>query len=98
MATMEDINKKCKLKDYEIELPDMYLGAGFNKMHSEFNKEFWVIFSGKYCDFVVKNVTELLNKKGLRLPSKCATPLANGYTLELDVIPELKSDGLKYYQ
>ena len=54
--------------------------------------------SDQYCAAADANVTESLNKKGLRLPSKCVTPLANGYRPEVDVTPELKADGLQYYQ
>ena len=44
------------------------------------------------------NVSDVLEKKGLRLPSKCLTPLSNGYRPELDVSPDLKADGVQYYQ
>jgi len=98
MATMEGIQKKFKLKDDKIEPPDMYLGAGLTKMHNESNLECWAMSSDQYCAAAVANVTESLNKKGLRLPSKCVTPLANGYRPEVDVTPELKADGLQYYQ
>ena len=52
----------------------------------------------KYCASAVKNVEECLNKKGLRLQNKCVTPLQSGYKPELDDTPELKSDGMQYYQ
>ena len=42
--------------------------------------------------------TDSLTKKGLRLPSKCPTPLSNGYRPEVDVTAELKADGVQYYQ
>ena len=54
--------------------------------------------SDKYCAAAVANVTEVLEKKGLRLPSKCLTPLSNGYRPEMDTSPELKADGVQYYQ
>ena len=98
METMEGIQKKFKLKDDKIEPPDMYLGAGLTMMHNESNLECWAMSSDQYCAADVANVTESLNKKGLRLPSKCVTPLANGYRPEVDTIPELKADDLQYYQ
>ena len=51
--------------------------------------------SDKYCATMVKNVEESLKKKGLRLPSKCVTPLKHGYKPELDFTSELKADGLQ---
>ena len=35
---------------------------------------------------------------GIRLPSKCITPLSSVYRLELDATLELKADELKCYQ
>ena len=54
--------------------------------------------SDKYCADVVKNVEKWLSKKVLRLPSTCYTPLQSGYKPELDTTPELKADGVQYYQ
>ena len=54
--------------------------------------------SDRYWKAAVTNVEGELKKKGLRLPSNCVTPLKNGYRPEMDVKPELKSDGLQYYQ
>jgi hypothetical protein len=52
----------------------------------------------KYVVSAVKNVEEALTKQGLRLPSKCYTPLSSDYRPELEVSPELKSDGIQLYQ
>ena len=52
----------------------------------------------KYVTAAVKNVEEALAKKGLRLPSKCYTPLTTDYKPELETSPELKADGVQYYQ
>ena len=54
--------------------------------------------SDKYCAAAVASVADVLKKKGLGLPSKCVTPLSNGYRPEIDVTPELKADGVQYYQ
>ena len=98
MSTMMCLQKTFKLKDDKIEEPTMYLGASLSKMINQSCKECWAMSSDKYCATAVANVTEVLNKKGARLPSKCLTPLANGYRPELDTSPELKADGLQYYQ
>ena len=96
--TMQGIQRKFKVKDDKIEPPEMYLGAGLTKMTNETNKECWAMSSDNYCKAAVTNVEEALKTKGLRLPSKCVTPLTNGYRPEMDVTPELKADGLQYYQ
>ena len=54
--------------------------------------------SDKFCNAMVKNVEDALQKKGLKLPSKCTTPLRSDYKPELDYTGELKADGLQWYQ
>ena len=51
-----------------------------------------------YCAALVNNVEETLAKKGLRLPSKCLTPISHEYRPEMDATGELKSDGVQWYQ
>ena len=46
----------------------------------------------------MNNVEETLAKKGLRLPSKCVTPIMHGYCPEMDNTGKLKSDGVQWYQ
>ena len=98
MLTMKGLQSKFELKDDKIEEPDVYLGASLSKMTNNSGCKYWAMSSDKYCAVSVDNVTEVLEKKGLRLPSKCYTPLLNGYRLELDTSPELKSGGVQYYQ
>jgi hypothetical protein len=52
----------------------------------------------KYVVSAVKNVEEALAERGLRLPSKCYTPLSSDYRPELEMSSELKSDGIQLYQ
>ena len=52
----------------------------------------------KYCAAMVKNVEEILAKKGLRLPTKCNLTTKHGYRPEIDCTGELKADGLQLYQ
>ena len=51
-----------------------------------------------YCAALVDTVEGVLAKKGLRLLSKCRTPIKHGYQPELDVTAELKRDGVQWYQ
>ena len=51
----------------------MYLGVQLGKMVID-GVESWTMSAEKYCAESVKNVEALLEKKGLRLPSKRYTP------------------------
>ena len=55
-------------------------------------------YGGKKEPCFRNRITQVLEKKGLRLPSKCLTPLSSGYRPEMDTSPELKADGVQYYQ
>ena len=63
----------------------MYLGAYLSKMTSVDVQECFVMFSDEYCLAAATNVESALEKHGLRLPSKCVTPLICGYRPEMDV-------------
>ena len=47
---------------------------------------------------MLNNVVKILEKWGLRLPSKVPTPLRHGYKPELDVTAELKAEGVNFFQ
>ena len=96
--TMNGIKAKFKLKGDKIEPPEMYLGATMSKMDNCDGDECWAMSSDAYCAALVKNVESVLQKKGLRLPGKCITPLKHGYRPELDCTNELKVDGMQWYQ
>ena len=76
----------------------MYLGAKMTKMENNEGDVCWAMSSDSYCAALVKNVESVLEKKGLRLPNKCVTPLKHGYRPEYDCTGELKKDGLQFYQ
>ena len=96
--TMNGIKAKFKLKGDKIEPPEMYLGATMSKMDNCDGDECWAMSSDAYCAALVKNVESALQRKGLRLPGKCITPLKHGYRPELDCTNELKVDGMQWYQ
>ena len=98
VKTMKGIEAKFKLKDDKIEEPSVYLGAQISKMENSDGQECWAMSADTYCAAMVQNVELLLQKKGLRLPSKCFTPLKSGYRPELDCTNELKADGGHWYQ
>lgn len=96
--TMDSIRKTFKLKEDKAEEPDVYLGASLSKMTNGSGTECWTISSEKYVRAAVANVEGKLDKEGKRLPSRCQTPFTSGYKPEQDDTPELKADGLHYYQ
>ena len=96
--TMKSIQTKFKLKDDKTEKPEVYLGADMSKMDNVHGYKCWAMSSDKYCNALVKNVEIILEKKGLRLPSKCVLPLSNDYKPEIDCTAELKADGVQQYQ
>ena len=75
-----------------MEIPENYLGADLSQMNNADGDLCWAMSSDKYCQALVKNVEDTLSKKGLRLPSKCFTPLKCGYKPELDCTGELKAE------
>ena len=96
-VSLRGLQDTFKLKDDKVEVPGVYLGAGLGKMQVD-GFECWTMSAEKYVTAVVKNVEETLAKRGLRLPSKCFTPLPSDYRPELEVSAELRSDGVQYYQ
>ena len=91
-------NSNFKLKDDKIEEPASYLGADLSKIDNKNGKPCWAISSDSYCAAFVTNTETILKDKGVRLPSKCVTPLQNGYKPELDCTGELKAAGVQRYQ
>ena len=95
---LEGLKSTFTLKDNKIEIPDMCLGAMLGQMDVD-GVQCWTMSAQKYVAESVKTVEEALAEKGLRLPSKCCTPLSTDYKPELETTPELKADGVQsYYQ
>jgi hypothetical protein len=63
-----------KLKDDKIAEPDIYLGVQLGKKNAD-GIDCWTMSAEKYVAASVKNVEKTLAKRGLRLPTKCYTPL-----------------------
>ena len=98
MRTMKGIQRSFKLKDDKIEEPKTYLGARLLKMTTANGTECWSISSESYCKASVTYVEKKLCDEGRRFPSKCDTLMQSVYLPELDKSPELKADGVQYYQ
>jgi hypothetical protein len=60
----------------------------------------WSQSSDKYVAAAVANVEPYLRKKGKNLPGKkqCHSPFDSNYQPELDVSPELATEGYRYFQ
>ena len=97
-AIMKSIQTKFRLKDDKFETPENYLGATISQLDNEQGDLCWAMSSNKYCEALVKNIEDVLQKKGLRLPSNCKSPLSHGYKPEMDCTAELKADGIQWYQ
>lgn len=96
--TMKLIQSKFKLKDDKMEPPDNYLGATISRMDNVNGDSCWAMSSDNYCSALVTNVEDELQKKGLRLPSKCISPFTHGYKPEMDCTGELKAAGIQRFQ
>jgi hypothetical protein len=95
---LKQIQTNFKFKDDKMEKPETYLGGDLSQMNNVEGNPCWAMSSDKYCAAMVKNIEATLMKKGVRLPSKCPSPLSHGYKPELDCTGELKADGLQWYQ
>ena len=95
---MKSIQSKFSLKDDKMEKPENYLGADMSEMYNADGDLCWAMSSDKYCQALVKNVEADLEKKGIRLPSKCYTLMSSGYRPEMDCSCELKAEGIRRYQ
>jgi hypothetical protein len=97
LTTFQGLQSTFKLKDDKIARPEMYLGAQLGKINVD-GQSCWTMSAEKYVLASAKNVESVLAKRGLRLPTKCYTPLPTDYRPELETSEELKADGLQYYQ
>ena len=87
-----------KLKSDKIEGPRNSLGANSSQLDNEDGDPCWGMSSDRYCHSLITNIEDVRAMKGLRLPSKCITPLQCGYKPELDNTCELKADGVQFHQ
>jgi hypothetical protein len=98
--TMNQIQEKFKLKNDKVAPPDDYLGAVLKLVKNDRGEFVWSQSSDKYVKASVENVEAKLKslKKGLRTRKQSTTPFISTYKPELDVSPELKHEGHRYYQ
>ena len=92
-SVLKAVQVNFRFKDDKIAPPETYLGVQLGQMEIKENVR-WYMSSENYVRAVITNIEEKLSKLGQKLPNKCKTPLSSGYRLELDVMQELKADGL----
>ena len=87
---MKDIQDRFKIKGDKIGEPAIYPGEKLSKITNANGQGFWDMSSDKYFMAAVTNVEYVLEKWGLRFPSKYVTPMSCSYLPDMDVPGECK--------
>jgi hypothetical protein len=99
---MDYLQTRYQLKAGSVEEPTTYLGAQIKKFYIKGSddpvKHRWSMSSDTYVDRAIADVKTELTLVDKRLPTKCTTPLSNGYRPELDQSPELDGERTTYFQ
>ena len=98
MRAIEGIQSVFKLKGDKAEIPDMYLGAGIEKVTTASGTKCWTMTSEKYVKTAVANVEMKLAEDKQRLPSNCKTPFSSDNHPSDDTTQELNMKGTPYFQ
>jgi hypothetical protein len=96
-ATTDELKLTFKLKNDKVAHPDMYLGAHLERKVMS-GLLCWTMTSNDYVNTAAKNLVERLEKQGMRLPTRCSTPLASGSRPEIDTSLELNAEGVQDFQ
>ena len=92
------INKYFKFKPGSLAPPNLYLGSKIRPTMTSEGTTCWGQSSSGYVQEAVKNVGTWAEEHGLRLPTRCDTPMSTTYYPELDVTPLLKPEVQNFYQ
>ena len=88
--TMDLLAGIYRLKEDSVGPPDRYLGANVGKFQLPDGREAWSISSNDYLKSAVKNLEQVLEAEGLKLPTKYTDrPYPAAYRPELDTSPPL---------
>jgi len=76
------------------------LGANLGKWQLEADREAWFMSAKEYVKNLIRIVKDMLAKEGKTLPGgkKASRPTTKDYHPELDVSPELGTEGTARYQ
>ena len=92
---MMRIQEEFKLKDDNIEPPDVYLGDTLAKMKFYSGKYCWIMSPEQFLKAAVTNVEEDLARSDKRFLSKYSTPFLKNYAPSLEDSTELIADSVK---
>lgn len=95
---MQQIGKIYRLKEGSVGPPDRYLGANVSLYNTADGRDVWSMSAKEYLQAAVKNITESLAEKGLRLKLGVKQPLPSKYKPELDKSPLLQDTEATEYQ
>jgi len=98
IRAIDSIKQVFKLKEDKAEVPDVYLGATLEQVHTESGDKCWTMSSVKYLKAAIANVEQLLERRGQKLPTRCPTPMTSGYHPSEDSSRELDGDEVRTYQ
>jgi Reverse transcriptase (RNA-dependent DNA polymerase) len=91
-----ELGQHFTLKEESIVPPKIYLGGSVRKVTLNNGVKCWSFSSLQYMQAAVKNVEDYLkrlNNPSWKMPAKAETPMQTSYQPELDVSPELDTDG-----
>ena len=94
---LKEISEVLPLKKNEIAPPEFYLGAKLEKKMLN-GKQVWTMSSTDYVKAALDNLSQQFEKKGIKLPTRVITPMADGYVPALVSSTELNSDDTTHFQ
>ena len=94
---LKEISEVLPLKKNKIAPPEVYLGAKLEKKMLN-GKQVWTMSSTDYVKAALDNLSQQFEKKGIKLPTRVITPMADGYVPALVSSTELNSDDTTHFQ
>ena len=93
------IDQHFLIKPTSIEEPKLYLGSDISKFRypDEPGKEYWAMGSVKYVTEAVRNVSQWLEARSMKLKQSCKTVIPSGYQPELDGSDYCSEEEHRYY-
>ena len=93
------IDQHFLVKPSSIEEPTIYLGSDISKFRypDEPDKVYWAMGSTKYVSEAVRNVSQWLEDRSMRLKQNCKTVIPSGFVPELDVSDYCTEEEHRYY-
>jgi len=96
-SILNKMDQRFLLKPDSIGSPTRYLGASVKKFQKEDGEWCWAMGSEQYVKEAVRNVSNWLSLRGLKLKSRAPSVLPMNYRPELDTSPLCDDDLTNYY-